>query len=1297
MVPSANVQKKLYASIYEDESINVEVNMVDYVEAHATSTQVGDKQEIKSIDEFFCKNRSTPLKIGSVKSNIGHAEGAAALTSLVKTILMFENQKLYPNLNVSQLRDDCPALVEKRIEVVQEVEPFDGKYIGLNSFGVLGANAHALIKRNEKTKINNGLPSDDLPRLLTWSGRTKEAVDTIFDTIASSGKPMDDEFLALLQSSQLESMPACLTRGFAIFRTKIEDPSASSLTTTTIEVDRKVHDYDGMKRPIVFVYSGVGSQWLGMGKDLMKIPFIAARIDQCHEVLIHKGIDLRKILIDEDQSTMFSNCLNIFVGIVAIQIALTDLLNLIGIEPDYLIGHSVGELGCAYADKTLTMKEAMLTAYERGSAIIGLGEQYGAMAAVGMGFKSLKKILPVDLEISCHNSSGSCTISGKAVSVERFVAELKSENTLAKIVDTSGVPFHSSFIADAGPILRSNLDSLINSPKKRSKKWISTSVPKDKWEEKMAQWSSAEYHANNMLNPVLFEEGALNLPENCLAIEVAPHSLLQSIVKQCLPHCEYVNLTKRHVEDGLIFALQSLGKIYQYGVNIDIRRIYPPVDFPVSRGTAMISPLIKWNHDDNLFIPTYDPMTQSDKRSVFISLADMRYSYMKGHQVDGRVILPAAGYLYFVWQTFAMMHSADINDFPICFEEVKFLRATMLPREHEVELTVNIQRGSGYFEIIDKTTTVACGTVKSFANGTLTDIPLEESNDHTIDMMRKEDFYKELRLRGYEFGLDFMSVDHIVKGNEHQSKGKIEWKSNWVTLTDGMLQSAILNYDSRDLFLPTFIRKVVIDPQKHEQCVQAALKTVKTETVDSKGGNVTTLIDFIGDKYLNSIQCGGIEIVGCNVSFMTKFAPAIPPILQTYKFVPHFPTPVLTKSDAAQFCIQLLMETSSVMNLKLSAAEIADDDSNFDEPLLESFAAALDKIPLVIPDLKYLTKQENVELKNVTVSSTDDLSACNSLSILIATNILTLKKNTETLFEHISEDGFLVSREFCEEQCEKLEEVVPVVDGKLQCIAVIRMMNNEVLYVINRKKNVDDEIAFSVPNELSNFEWVNKLKGQLTKKNTLLVAQGGLSGLLGFFKCLKKEPKKKNLRCLFIHDDTGNASNMVTKIYEQQLSLNLPVNVYKDHKWGTYRHLNIPALTVDKSLSKHTFVNLLTRGDITSLRWVNGNLLTSRDDLIEVHFTALNYRDVLVSTKRIILDYELENRIDRQYLCGYEFSGITGDGKRMMGLVKSKGISNFIERSQSLAVEIPDHWSLEEGSFFPFSSLSSSIHFHLIF
>lgn len=547
-IPSIAVQKSLYEKTYTD--IDVDPSCVEYIEAHVTSTQVGDKQEVASIDEFFCKNRKTPLKVGSVKSSIGHAEGAAGITSLTKAILIFENEKLIPNLNIKTLRDDCPALVEGRIKIVQEVEDFSEDYIGVNSFGVLGANAHVVLKRNQKDKLNRGNPDDDLPRLVLWSGRTEEAVKTILDNIVTS--PMDAEFISLLHNSQIETLPSCNFRGFGIFEKQENFQNATC-------IERDIYNFKENKHPVVFLYSGVGSQWVGMGKNLMKIPIIATAIDKCDEILQGKNLKLKDILTSTDPST-FEDTLNIFVGVAAIQIGLTNLLKALKIIPDKIIGHSVGELGCAYADETLSLEETILSAYSRGMAINEVPREQMAMAAIGMGFRELKNIIPNGVEIACHNSTESSTVSGKAEAVKSFVQEMKSKKVLAKEIQSSGVPFHSSFIAESGPLLLKKLKEIIKDPKPRSTKWISTSIPRDQWGKPENKLSSPEYHTNNLLNPVLFEEGIANLSENSMIIEIAPHGLLQPIVKAAVSKGIYINLTKRDVDSGEVFLMKSLGK-----------------------------------------------------------------------------------------------------------------------------------------------------------------------------------------------------------------------------------------------------------------------------------------------------------------------------------------------------------------------------------------------------------------------------------------------------------------------------------------------------------------------------------------------------------------------------------------------------------------------------------------------------------------------------------------------------------------------------------------------------------------
>ena len=546
LVPSSAVQKCLFEKVYSE--IEVDPLDVHYIEAHATSTQVGDRQEVTSVDEFFCKNRKTPLKIGSVKSNVGHAEGAAGMCSIAKSILIFENEKLIPNLNLNNLRDDCAAFNEERIKVVTSVEDFEGEFIGLNSFGVLGANAHVLLKRNPKEKINRGLPEDDLPRLLLLPGRTEDAINFVFDEIERN--PIDDEFLALLQNSQIITSPAHVFRGLGIFK-KEENGTKC--------VDRDIFEPTEAKRPVAFVFSGVGSQWLEMGRDLMKIPMISETIKSCHDILIERDVNLIEILTSTDPQT-FTNTLHTFVGVAAIQIALTNLLTALQVVPDFIIGHSVGELGCAYADGTLSLEETILAALSRGNAINEVKRKAGAMAAIGIGYSELKNIVPKGIEIACHNSSESCTVSGGVEEVKTFVQEIKQKNLLAKVIDSSGVAFHSSHIAQSGVLLLEKLQKIIKTPKVRSSKWISTSVGKERWFEVDCKFSSAEYHTNNLLNPVLFEEGVAMLPENVLMIEIAPHGLLQPILKRSVANGVYVSLTKRESEDGVMFLLKALGK-----------------------------------------------------------------------------------------------------------------------------------------------------------------------------------------------------------------------------------------------------------------------------------------------------------------------------------------------------------------------------------------------------------------------------------------------------------------------------------------------------------------------------------------------------------------------------------------------------------------------------------------------------------------------------------------------------------------------------------------------------------------
>lgn len=202
----------------------------------------------------------------------------------------------------------------------------------------------------------------------------------------------------------------------------------------------------------------------------------------------------------------------------------------------------------------------LLAAFSRGLVSVETKCADGSMAAIGLSHDKVKDMLPEGIEVACRNSCNSATISGPKQTVSKFVEQLKEKGIFAKEVACSNIPYHSKYIAAMGPKLLAKLNEIIPFPKRRSDKWISSSVPKDDWDQQETQFSSAEYHTNNLLKPVLFEEAAKNLPENAITIECAPHGLLQAIIKKCLPNGVHISLSHRANKENAIYFFSALGK-----------------------------------------------------------------------------------------------------------------------------------------------------------------------------------------------------------------------------------------------------------------------------------------------------------------------------------------------------------------------------------------------------------------------------------------------------------------------------------------------------------------------------------------------------------------------------------------------------------------------------------------------------------------------------------------------------------------------------------------------------------------
>ncbi|XP_045537637.1 fatty acid synthase-like [Papilio machaon] len=758
--------KKFYSEI------DVSPQEIEYVEANGIANAEDDKNELEAVGEMF-GNKERPVKIGCVKSNMGNSESASGLCALTKVCLAYRKGEISGNLHYENPRDDVDAVRDRRIEVVHENTPFKRGFAALNSFSYTGLMAHVLLKGYYKEK-NHKKYISNIPYLVNVSSRNEAGVGRMLDILAAT--PIDAEYIGLLHNIHKIETPGHNGRGYIILRSNLEEK--------TCVLSKSVQLYTGIKPPVCFMYSGMGSQWCEMGADLMNIPIFSAAIKKCHKVLEPKGVNIIDILTLKDQ-TIYDDIMNCFVGITAVQIGLTDILRALEIVPDYIIGHSTGEVGCAYADGCLTLEETILSAYCRGLASKQTEVIRGAMAAVGMGYDDLKRICPADIEIACHNSAGSSTISGPVDILKDFVALLTSRGIFAKEVPCGNIAYHSKYVAAVGPPLFEALKEVLKNPKKRTSKWLSTSFLKTRWDEDIAKFSSAEYFTNNLMSPVYFEETSKLIPNNAVVIEIAPHGLLQAIVKRSHKSCEHVPLARRGHENPTNFLLDAIGRLYQSGLNPQIHELYPKIEYPVATDTPLLSNLVGWEHSENwpIFIEAKKIRKQGQICNYFITLYGDENKFINGYTRNGVNVIPEALLLVLTWKTLAMARNVDHNQMSVKFNNVYFNHEVSFEENKLAKITVSINKGDYKFEVsnygrrhknIKVEQHLLYELVTNYdtvvVTGHITDesptnkCNFEPNNENSEDdiFLTSDEIYRLLGFRGYSFKCGGVTIKDMV-------------------------------------------------------------------------------------------------------------------------------------------------------------------------------------------------------------------------------------------------------------------------------------------------------------------------------------------------------------------------------------------------------------------------------------------------------------------------------------------------------------------------------------------------------
>lgn len=1274
--PSGKMQNKLIRETYEE--INLNPHDVVYVEAHGTGTKVGDPQEINSITDFFCKDRPTPLLIGSVKSNMGHSEPASGVCSIAKVLIAMEEGIIPANLHYSSPNPDLYGLVEGRLQVVDKNLPWNGGIVGINSFGFGGANAHVILKSNPKPKAVT--PREGPPKLVTVSGRTFDAVQNFLEDVEKYKN--DDEYLALINDIYLKNIPLHYYRGYTVLNNK----------TPAI---REVFEHVEEKRQIWFVYSGMGSQWANMAKDLMSFEVFSQSIHRCSEILRQVGLNLMDILLNSTDDS-FDNILNSFTAIAAVQIALTDMLTSLGILPDGIIGHSVGELGCAYADGCFTPEQTVLAAYWRGKSLQDTKLAKGKMAAVGIKWEDCDGLLPPGVFPVCHNSEDNVTISGPEADITSAVEELTSKGIFAKAVNSSGYAFHSKYIAEAGPKLRKSLEKIIPNPKNRSPRWISTSIPESAWNTPVAKQSSAAYHVNNLLSPVLFYEALQKVPKNAICIEVAPTGLLQAILKRALDKsCTNLSLIKRNHENNVEFFLSNIGKLYAAGAQPNISKMVRPVSFPVGRGTPMLNSKVGWDHSQKWMVPKYGSETSSGETVVEINLSDEGDSFLAGHTIDGRILFPATGYITLAWKTFSKMKGFDFKRTAVLFENVIFHRATILNKENVVKFGLNFFDGTGAFEICEAGSLAVSGKISVVENVASEELPLQDLDaENTFMDLKLNDIYKELRLRGYDYDGEFRG---IVSSDMKATKGYLAWTENWISFMDTMLQFSILRNELRELYLPTRIERVLVNPNKHYSMLDENFNDTNNKT-----------LKVSSYSYLNVIRSGGVEMRGLKASLAPRRSGSqIQPRLERYTFVPSansndlHENPTKARLQALTEALHIVIENSAGA-LKIKVVEL-DNNRSADVLMGPTITQIIESEPTIAADVAIVTSDQEdhittalgdseVRIIKKNISEQEVEKNCH---MVLAYDILSLQNSNiiNNILKTLKEEGFVL---FDESNIE-YQKTGSSVLSHFNLISVLEQKHGDRVFVLARLAiNVEKRNACVIHMTQKNFEWVDELKvclsaSEVENKFIYIVSENEeLSGAVGLMQCLKNESGGKFVRMVFVQDK-AEAFSLKSKFYIDQLRKDLVVNVFKSGSWGTYRHFTIEnQLDVATLPVEHAYVNALVKGDLASLKWIEGPVPKTPNggsendyELCSVYYAPINFRDVMLSSGKLSADALPGDLAQQDCVLGLEFAGRDSSGKRIMAMVPAKSLASTCLASKRMMWSIPDNWTMEEASTVP--------------